>query len=100
MLIIADRNYFASDEYLVIYETVVGDSLQFIPSLEVRRSPGLNQELTSFCGRIHIHGYTRPEHMHKSIKLKIDASTGATSDIDVCFHRLVHLSFAYLYLIL
>lgn len=81
--------------------TVVGETseIQVTPSVEVKASPGLKPDRTALCERIHIHGLPRFKHMDKyahSLKLIVNASTGGkVSNVDVCFHRSVHLFFVF-----
>ncbi|CAA7035713.1 unnamed protein product [Microthlaspi erraticum] len=79
----------ADDERLVVGD--VGERIVFnvTPRLEVKGSPGLNQEITYQYARIHIHGYQRYLLMYKdythSLKLNFEASAaGKTSKIHIC----------------
>ncbi|KAL1210305.1 hypothetical protein V5N11_006642 [Cardamine amara subsp. amara] len=79
----------SSDQLLVIGET---GELLVTPSLQVKGSPRLNQDLITLFERINIRGFPRFHHIHKyahSLKLIVNtstATTGKTINIHVCFH--------------
>ncbi|KAL1210331.1 hypothetical protein V5N11_006665 [Cardamine amara subsp. amara] len=79
-IIFAFSSLVSSDQLLVVGET---GELLVTPSLQVKGSPRLNQDLE----RIHIRGFPRFQHIDKySHSLKIIVNASSAENIHVCFH--------------